>query len=326
MGELGWGILGTGNIARTFARDLQAADLRVVAVGSRSAEGARAFGDELAVPNRHASYEGLCADPAVDVVYVATPNPAHYANAILALRAGKHVLVEKPFTLNAAQARELVGEAKKRNRFLMEAMWTRFLPTMDALRNIIGSGKLGAVRAVIADHCQYLPMERSKRLHLPELGGGALLDLGVYPLSLAHMLLGVPSEIAATARLTHLGVDENLGMTLAWASGARASLYADMMGQGPNRAAVVGEKGWVELDRVWYCQTDFKTYSRDGKVTRQFGARVAGRGMQCEAQELERLVAEGRIESPLMSHAASVEVMEMIDAIKSKIGVRYPDE
>lgn len=344
MAALGWGILGAGGIARIFARDLRTAGLRVVAVGSRAADTAEAFGRELDVPHRHASYEALCDDPGVDVVYVATPHSMHRDNALLALRAGKHVLVEKPFTINAFEARELVAEARKRGLFLMEAMWTRFLPTMVALRELIGGGALGEIRSVLADHCQYIPIERAKRLHLPELGGGALLDLGVYPVSFAHMLLGKPDEIAATARLTELGVDENLSLSLAWSGGQRASLHCDMMGQGPNRAAVVGSRGWVEFDRVWYNQTNWVHYAQDGSVVRRFDDRVEGRGMQCQALEVEAIVASGNgdrgnsdhgdsargddhsVESPIMSHGATIEVMEIMDAIRAKIGVRYPGE
>ena len=177
-----WGILGTGGIARSFAADLRLTDSGVaVAVGSRSQASADRFADEFGIENRHGSYESLVADPAVDVVYVATPHPMHHDNAILALRAGKNVLVEKPFTMTAAEAREVVGVARQQGLFVMEAMWTRFLPDMALIRDWLARGVLGAVVTLTADHGQWFAEDAGFRLFAPELGGGALLDLGVYP-------------------------------------------------------------------------------------------------------------------------------------------------
>jgi predicted dehydrogenase len=321
-----WGILGTGGIARTFTRDIQAAGLRVVSVGSRTKDAAEAIGRELGVPGRHGSYEALCADPGVDIVYVATPHPFHHANALMALKAGKHVLLEKPFTINSREARELVAEARTRGLFLMEAMWTRFLPTMLALRSAISEGTIGDITAILADHCQYLPMEKAKRLHLPELGGGALLDLGVYPLSFAHMLLGKPSRLQAAGLLTALGVDQRVSLILDWAGGQEACLHTDMLAQGPNRAAVIGTKARIEVDPVWYCQTSFTVLAPDGKVLRRYEDRVEGRGMQYQAFEVERCVKAGLMESPTMGHEASLEVMGILDEARALVGVRYPGE
>src|SRR3984957_13272837 len=191
-----WGILGTGGIARSFATDLRLTDSAVVtAVGSRSRGSADRFADEFAIANRHSSYESLVADPDVDVIYVATPHPMHHENALLALRAGKHVLVEKPFTMNAAEAREIVQVARENGRFAMEAMWTRFLPHVAVIRDWLARGVLGDVVTVTADHGQWFAEDAGFRLFAPELGGGALLDLGVYPVSFASMVLGTPSRI-----------------------------------------------------------------------------------------------------------------------------------
>lgn len=324
--RLSWGILGAGGIARTFTKDLITAGLKVAAVGSRSLEGAEAFGRELGIARRHASYRELCDDPAVDIVYVATPHPLHYENAALALGCGKHVLVEKPFTLNAAQARDLTALARREGRFLMEAMWTRFLPSMASLRALIASGMLGELSGLLADHCQYIPIERAARLHLPELGGGALLDLGVYPVSFAHELFGPPSIVQATGLKTELGVDRRVALALGWEGGARASLYTDMLAQGPNRACVIGSEARAELDAVWYCQTSFTVIARDGRVLHRYEDRVSGRGMQYEALEAERCVREGLLESPLMAHADSIAVMQTLDAARAAVGVRYPGE
>ena len=327
MGKrLGWGILGTGGIAKTFTKDIQGAGLSVVAVGSRTKESAEAFGRELGITGRHGSYEALCADPAVDIVYVATPHPFHHDNARTALEAGKHVLLEKPFTLNAAEAKSLVALAQSRGLFLMEAMWTRFLPAMAALRGVIADGTLGDIVSLQADHCQYIPRDRAPRLHLPELGGGALLDLGVYPVSFAHALFGAPSTVQAAGKLTDLGVDERVSLILDWKTGQQASLLTDMLALGPNRAAVIGSKGRIELDSVWYNQTTFTVTDLSGKALRRYEEKIQGRGMQYQAMEAERCVQTGLTESPLMTHAGSVEVMATLDAARAIVGVRYPGE
>lgn len=327
MGKrLGWGILGTGGIAKLFTKDIQGEGFSVVAVGSRSMEKAEAFGREFGIPRRHGSYEALCADPEVEVVYVATPHPFHRENARTALEAGKHVLVEKPFTINAAEARSLVDLARSRGLFLMEAMWTRFLPTMTTLRSIIAEGTLGDLGALQADHCQYLPMERAPRLHLPELGGGALLDLGVYPVSFAHDLFGPPSRVQAAGKVTDLGVDERITLALEWKTGQQASILTDMLAAGANRAAVVGSKGYVELDPVWYTQSSFTVTDRDKKVLRRYEEKIRGRGMHYQATEVEACVAAGLVESPKMTQQGSVEVMETMDAVRALVGVRYPGE
>jgi predicted dehydrogenase len=327
MGErLGWGILGTGGIAKMFTKDIRGAGLSVAAVGSRTAEGSEAFGREFGIAGRHGSYEALCADPSVDIVYVATPHPYHHANARAALEAGKNVLVEKPFTLNEAEAKDLIDLAKKRGLFLMEAMWTRFLPTMTTLHGVLADGTLGEITALMADHCQYIPKDRAPRLHLPELGGGALLDLGVYPVSFAHDLFGAPSRVQAAGKLTDLGVDERVSLILDWKTGQQASLHTDMLALGPNKAAVIGSKARIEIDSVWYCQTSFTVLDRDGKVLRRYEDKIEGRGMQYQALEAERCIKKGLTESPAMTHAGSVEVMATLDAARTIVGVRYPGE
>ena len=193
-----WGILGTGGIASTFVTDLRLSDSGVAtAVGSRSQGSADRFADEFGIANRHAGYESLVADPDVDVVYVATPHPMHHDNAILALRAVKHVLVEKPFTMNAVEAREIVRVARENGRFAMEAMWTRFLPHVAVIRDWLARGVLGDIVTVTADHGQWFAEDPEFRLFAPELGGGALLDLGVYPVSFASMVLGTPGRIVS---------------------------------------------------------------------------------------------------------------------------------
>ncbi len=191
-GTVRWGILATGGVAGTFTADLLAHGHSVTAVGSRSDAGARAFAERFSLPRAHGSYDALVADPEVDVVYVATPHNLHAENALAALAHGKHVLVEKAFTVNAEQARVVVDSARSRGLVVLEAMWTRFLPSMAFVREVVRSRRIGEVRSLHADHTQALPADPAHRLNDPALAGGALLDLGVYPLSFAHDLLGPP--------------------------------------------------------------------------------------------------------------------------------------
>ena len=232
-----WGILGTGGIASTFVTDLRLTDSGVaVAVGSRSQGSADRFADEFGIANRHAGYESLVADPDVDVIYVATPHPMHHDDAILALRAGKHVLVEKPFTMNAAEAREIVRVARENGLFAMEAMWTRFLPHVAVIRDWLAQGVLGDVVTVTADHGQWFAEDAGFRLFAPELGGGALLDLGVYPVSFASMVLGTPSRIVAMSDPAFTGVDAQTSMLFGYDSGAQAVLTCTLRAKSPTRA------------------------------------------------------------------------------------------
>ena len=314
---LRWGILGTGGIAHTFATDLRLTRTgEIVAVGSRSAVTARAFGDEFDIPHRHGSYADLVADPDVDVVYVATPHPMHHDNAVLALRAGKHVLVEKPFTMNAAEARDVVRVARETGRFAMEAMWTRFLPCVAVIRDWLDTGVLGDVVTVTADHGQWFAPDPDFRLFAPELGGGALLDLGVYPVSFASMVLGPPSRIIALSDPAFTGVDAQTSMVFGYDSGAQAVLTCTLRAKSPTRAAIVGTTARIELDGDFYAPTSVSLISRDGQANR-VAPDHKGRGLRHQADEVARCVAAGLVESPLLPLAETVSVMATMDAVVS---------
>jgi predicted dehydrogenase len=323
---LRWGILATGLIADLQTTDLKTAGLTVTAVGSRSRESADRFADRFDIPNRHDSYEKLCADPEVDIIYVATPHPMHAENAVMALEAGKHVLVEKAFTVNAAEARRIIDTAAARGLFAMEAMWTRFLPMMSRVMEIVEAGGIGAPRVLIADHNQYIPYERAARLHEPELGGGALLDLGIYPLSFASCVFGTPEGITARATLTDLGVDLLTAIILEYGSGAQSSIHTGFMTPGPNVASLVGDNGRIDIDSVWYNQTSFTHRDRAGEVVEGYTDTIEGRGMQYQALEVERCIRAGLGESPVMPLSESLAIMETMDEIRRQIGVTYPSE
>src|SRR2546427_3061864 len=238
---VGWGLIGTGGIAHASAPDLMFTHSgRAAAVGSRHLDSTNRFADEFGIPNRHASYEALVADPDVDVVYVATPHPMHHANALLALRAGKPVLVEKAFTMNAAEAEELVAVARAEGLFLMEAMWTRFLPHIAVIRRLIAEGALGDIVTVTADHGQWFAQDPEFRLFAPELGGGALLDLGVYPVSFASLVLGTPDRIWTLIDPAFTGVDGQTAMLFGYASGGQAVLTCTLFAQSPTLRTVDG--------------------------------------------------------------------------------------
>jgi predicted dehydrogenase len=310
-----WGIIGTGLISTTFAADLELTDSgTVAAVGSRRQETAEAFGERFGVPGRHGSYEALVEDPEVDVVYVGTPHPMHHEDALLALRAGKHVLVEKPFTMNAAEAEELVAEARERGLFLMEAMWARFLPHMREVQRLLAEGALGEIVAVNADHSQWFVEDRAHRLFAPELGGGALLDLGVYAVSFASMVLGEPTRVLALADPAFTGVDAQTSILLGYESRAHAVLTTTLRAKGPTRAAIVGTEARIEIDGPFYQSNAFTLTPRQGEPQRWAGS-PAEVGLRHEADEVARCIREGLLESPLMPLDETVAIMRTMDAV-----------
>ena len=321
-----WGILGPGGIARAFTSDLRTAGLDVAAVGSRRRETAEAFAADFGIPHAHGSYEELVADPDVDIVYIATPHPMHAANALLALEAGKHVLVEKPFTLNAAEALAVRDAAAQRGLLAMEAMWTRYLPHMVRIRELVESGALGEIRAVTADHTQLLPSDPAHRINALELGGGALLDLGIYPVSFAWDILGAPLSIAAAARIGDAGSDTEVATIMTHASGALSTSISASRGAGPNTATIIGTEARIDIDSVWYSATSFRLVSPDGTVIEEFRSDIDGRGMQYQALAAERYLAEGRTDSDVLPIDETVAIMATLDEIRDLVGVHYPGE
>ncbi|MEW1681717.1 Gfo/Idh/MocA family oxidoreductase [Streptomyces sp. NPDC093594] len=325
-GEVGWGILATGGIANAFTRDLVAHGHRVAAVGSRSVDNARAFAEKWDIERAYGSYDELLADPGVDIVYVATPHNFHAANATAALENGKHVLVEKAFTVNAAEARTVFELGCRKGLLVMEAMWTRFLPHMAFVRSAIEGGLLGDIRSLHADHTQRLPSDPAHRLNNLALAGGSLLDLGVYPVSFAHDILGAPVEVIGHGTLSETGVDVCVSTVMRHSGDAVSTSYSSMETKGTNTAVVLGTKARVEIDSVWYFPAVVTVRDVQGQVLERFDRQVTGRGMQYQAAEAERLIAAGEVESPLMTHQQSIAVMATMDAVREQIGVRYPGE
>ncbi|WP_230878519.1 Gfo/Idh/MocA family protein [Planomonospora sp. ID67723] len=326
MSTIKWGILATGGIAATFTEDLELLpDAEVAAVGSRSAEAAKAFADRYGIPRAHGSWAELAADPDVDVIYVANTQNAHYDAVKLCLEAGKAVLCEKAFTLNRAQAAELVDLARERGLFLMEAMWMRCNPAIRKLVELVEGGAIGPVNTVHADFGISVTVEPGHRLRDPGLGGGALLDLGVYPVSFAHMVLGAPEKVQSWARLTPEGVDENTGMLLGYADGAVAMLSCGITTHSPVTASVSGPLGRIELPHLFFRPETFTLYRTDGE-TETFRVPYAGNGMNHEAAEAMRCLREGLLESPLVPWQATLDVMGLMDEVRAQAGVRFPGE
>jgi predicted dehydrogenase len=295
--------------------------------GSRSLESARAFADERGIPNVHGSYDDLLGDPEVDAIYVATPHPWHAASALAAIEAGKHVLIEKPFTLNQAEARVVADAARERGVLVLEAMWTRYLPHMVRIREIIASGTLGELRSMIADHTQKLPDDPAHRLNALELGGGALLDLGIYPVSFAWDLFGESVVIQSTAVFKQTGADAQVAVQFGYADGRIASTFSASDARGPNRALILGTDARIEIDGVWYTPTSFRVIGHDDAVLEEFASDVTGRGMHYQAIALEQLVADGRLDGgDILSTEESVAIMGTLDRIRAEIGLRYPGE
>ncbi|MFS0866946.1 Gfo/Idh/MocA family protein [Microbacterium sp. 179-B 1A2 NHS] len=324
MTALRWGILATGGIAHSFTKDLRIAGRTLSAVGSRRADAAAEFAREFEIPNVHGSYEDLVADPTVDIIYIATPHTFHSANAILALEAGKHVLIEKPLTLDRDQAVAIRNVAASRGLLAMEAMWTRYLPHMVRIRELLDAGAIGEIRALSADHTQKITADPAHRLNALELGGGALLDLGIYPVSFAWDILGAPSEVRAVGRLGDTGADTEAAISFTHASGAVSSLLTSSRAAGPNVAQIIGTEGRIEIDSVWYTPTSFRLCAPDGTVREEYRSEIGGRGMQFQALYAEKLIAEGRSDSDLLSLEESVAIMGTLDDIRAQLGVHYP--
>ena len=321
-----WGILGAGGIARTFARDLPLlGDAQVVAVGSHSADRARAFADEFGAPRSYGSYGELVADDEVDVVYVASPHPGHHGDTLLALRAGKPVLCEKPFAINAVQTQEMIDAARAADVFLMEAMWSRFLPHLQWVREVVDRGDLGDLRTVTADHGQFFEPDPEHRLFAPSLGGGALLDLGIYPVSFAHWFLGAPSTVTAVSDPAFTGVDAQTSALLQHPGGAHAVVTTTLQAQTVNRAAITGTLGSIDIDPIFYAPSSVTLRIR-GQEPEHRDFPHDGHGLRHEAAEVGRCLRAGLRESPVLPLAETLSIMGVLDEVRRQIGLVYAGE
>jgi predicted dehydrogenase len=316
-----WGILGAGGIAATVSADIAGTPgNELAAVAARDADRAAAFAARHGVPRSYGSYAELVADPEVDVVYIATTHAQHRDNALLALRAGKPVLVEKAFTLTARQAREVVAEARARGLLCMEAMWMRVHPLIRTLQDLLAEGAIGEVVGVRADLSKHFPYDPAGRLYDPAVGGGALLDLGVYPATFAWMLLGRPDTQAVAGSLAPTGTDLTAALQWGYADGRVAQIYCSAAGYSPYAGLVTGTEGWLKLDTRVHHPTTL-TFS-DGRVL-EAPAQV-GNGYGYQVAEVARCLREGLRESPYVPLDDTIGILEVLDDARRQLGVHYP--
>ncbi len=323
---LRWGILAPGGISTQFATGLQsAANGTLVAVGSRNKERATAFAQKFGATNVHDSYEGLANDPDVDAIYIGSPHTYHKEHAILCMRAGKHVLCEKPFAINASEAAEMIAVAQETGMFLMEAMWTRYLPVHEKIRELIAAGVIGDVRKLFADFGFRMgTVQPDHRLFNRDLGGGALLDVGIYPLSLASSLFGTPTRISSMANLGSTGVDEETAFILGYENGEMALCSSDIQLQTPWEAQITGTAGSIKIHTPWFFPSQF-TLKIDNTET-IYTLDYKGNGYTHEAEEVARCIAEGKTESAVMPLTESLTIMQTMDQLRAQWGLKYPME
>jgi len=319
---LRWGIMATGNIAASMAEALSyVPEATLLAVGSRSQHSADVFGEQWGIPRCYGSYAELIADQEIDIVYVATPHATHHKNVLAALEAGKHVLCEKPLTINAAQAAECSTRAQVQDLFLMEAVWMRFFPAIARLRELVHDGAVGDVELIQADFCIDIPFDPAHRLFNLDLGGGALLDLGIYPLSFATMLLGEPHTVDGRARIGATGVDETNSITLTFPSGAIAQLASSSRSYQPHIARITGREGHIEVPDFFH-PGGFVLHRRRDRE--EFVLPARGNGYVHEVEEVHRCIAAGLTESPVMPLGETVAMMELMDELRHGWGITYP--
>jgi len=323
--DIRWGIVGPGRIAENVLPDFEHVDgAQVVAVASRSIDRARTFADRHGISRAHGSYADIVADPDVDVLYIATPHPQHHAIAMAALRAGKSLLVEKAFTATVAGTREVVELARETGSFVMEAMWTRFQPAVVTMRELIADGAIGELRSVQADLGVRREYDPTDRLFAPELGGGALLDLGVYVASFAQMLLGNPDTVSTAGSRYPTGVDAEASMLLGWDDGRSATLLTSLRNGLPGQARVFGSTGWIDvLPRFHHPQTI--VLHRDDAQPEEITRPQTGRGYSHELHEVTEGVRAGRGESSIMPLADTLAVMEVLEQAATQLGVTFTE-
>ncbi|MCD9017444.1 Gfo/Idh/MocA family protein [Parachryseolinea silvisoli] len=323
--KIRWGILGCGKIAHKFANDLKLVDdAALAAVAARDDVRARTFAQTYGATDVHTTYEALASSPAVDVIYIATPHGFHYEHAMLCLQHGKAVLCEKAFALNRAQAQRMIDYARAHGVFLMEAFWTKFLPQYSKVLEIINSGVLGEIQWIQAAFGFRPQPPVAARIYDPTLGGGSLLDVGIYPVFLAQAILGKPVAIQAMARLHATGVDEQCIISLKFAQGALASLSSSFAAETPVEAVIAGTEGRLLLKNRFHnavSTLEIAMGKEDPQPVEVY--RETGYGYQFEARHVNQCLRQGLVESPVMTHADSLALLETLDAIRQVAGIRY---
>ncbi|MEM9920038.1 MAG: Gfo/Idh/MocA family oxidoreductase [Bacteroidota bacterium] len=319
-----WGIVGLGKIANKFAQDLRVVkDARLFAVASRSFEKAERFAELYHAPHAFGSYEALADCPGLDAVYIASPHIGHCAHSLLFLKKGVPVLCEKPFAMNASEVNQMVREARLQNTFLMEAMWTRFMPTIKQALEWIEAGEIGEVKSVRADFGFNAPFNPESRLFNQNLGGGSLLDVGIYPVFLSLLIFGKPSQIEATASIGSSNIDESCGILLKYPEGQMALLHSSIVAKTATEAFIHGEKGSIHIHTRWHEPTSV-SLQVEGREPKDVFFNYKGLGYYLEIEEVQRCLAAGRRQSATLPLSFSIDLIELLDAIRLKAGIFYP--
>ncbi len=321
--KIRWGILGTGWIAEKMAVALSTVnDAALVAIGSRSSAKAREFARRYHIESAYGSYEDLAADPAIDVVYIATPHPYHCANTLLCVRNGKAVLCEKPFAMNETEVRQMISTAREHGVFLMEAFWTRFLSSVGKTLDLVASGALGRVRYIQSDFGVFRPFDPYHRAFNKELGGGSLLDIGIYPVFLTLLLWGEPDQIVCVPHIGSTGVDESLALTFKYNDGRIANLFSSFIVDSTVETHICGTEGRLKLNRMWFCPVPI-VLTRGDSPPETMTFDYVGNGYNYEAEEVVRCLGAGKTESDILPLDFSIRLITLLDRIRKDIGLVY---
>ncbi|HKO80319.1 MAG TPA: Gfo/Idh/MocA family oxidoreductase [Chitinophagaceae bacterium] len=325
MRETNWGIIGPGNIAHDFARDLRLIPVlqQITAVMSHNNKSVDKFAREFNIPDSYTDFNEFLKNKTIDVVYIATPHPHHFKQSLACLENNIPVLCEKPMTINADQSQKLISAAQTHKTFLMEGMWIRFLPSIQQVLSIIKEGRIGHIVSIKASMCYKAPHDPNSRYFDPALGGGSLLDLGIYPVFLAHLLLGKPDTIKAVGTLSNEGVDEACSVLFHYKTGQQAILESSLLVQTDIPAEITGEKGIIKILDPWYEKSkgiELHEYNEEKII---YPCAWEGHGLQYEAQEVLNCIQQNKIESETLSHAFSLEMIKTMDEIRSQIHVTY---
>ena len=325
MQSFNWGVIGPGNIANTFAKAIASSKKgKILAVASRSKERASDFANTYQIEKTYSDYQQMLADPNIDIIYIATPHNFHYQQAKMCLEAGKHVLVEKPCTVNSAQMKKLVELAKSNNLLLQEALWSRFMPCLSQLRQLLNEGIIGNIQYIQSEIGFAFQNKEKSRLLKAELAGGSLLDLGIYSITVSQFLLQEhPDKVEAMGQLTDQNVDGYVLANMHYPSGRYAQFTCSMLSQTSNTMRIVGTEGYVNLAACFW-DTDTASIYRDGRLVKSIDIPHPINGFEYQIEESMQCIERHMQCSDLMSHTDSIEVLSVMDHIRKQIGVQFP--
>jgi len=318
-----WGIIGLGNIAKKFASDIQLSKNAILyGVASRDIEKAKVFSEKYQSNHYYGSYEELAKNPEIDVIYIATPHTFHFENTMMCLKNDKSVLCEKPLGINSDEVKTMLKEAKSKKLFLMEALWTRFIPATEKLIELLQNKVIGDIISIRADFGFKGDLKLEGRTYNKKLGGGSLLDIGIYPIYLSLLTLGVPVNIKAMARMAETGVDSYCSMLFDYENSAKANLESTVEADTPTEAYIYGTKGHIKMHTRFHHTEKISLYQY-GELTQVFDIKHKGEGYIYEIEEANKCLRNNSLESTKLPHSVSLNLITLIDRIKDKVGLSY---